>query len=240
MDTYLHRLSAVEPSYVVDSTGNLVRVKGIAQLRTQVQSLMAPGGDSLETAPVEVQAMLETALSEPALTDRARQEWDLVVGMWAGSDLEPGALYQMESEEPIPLLAGTSVPMEFQFQVSEPRSCTEAMDSPSCVELEMVSTPDPEAVRRVVGDLLGKIARAGQPQVERLVLENRVTLLAEPATLLPYRLRVEKRVTGSMRTGDGASQPMSSVDERVSVYTYLPAETAKPASAAKPSSRKSR
>jgi len=222
-DELVERLAGILPSFVVSPEGEMLRLENVAQLRAQMDSLFAPVLAQLGDVPPELRALMQSLLGDEALTASAAQEWNLLVGTWVGGALEPGAVYGYEAEEPVPLIPGASVPMEYEFALTERTPCTEDTKATDCVVLEMYSAPDPEAMRKLLEEFLRRLAPETLPGAiafEELDILNTIVVILDPRTLLPHYLYTEKAVEGTIRGPGGEVQQISQVDERTSTFTY--------------------
>jgi hypothetical protein len=218
LDTMLQRLGATIPSLVVSPEGALLRLDDLGPLQQQLQSMI---DDLLEQAPgipEGLRTMLRSSASVEALTARAAEDWNLHVGTWHGADFEPGALYELETVEPLPLLNNAELPMRFEFAIEDVLPCHDGADAPQCVLLVMNSAADPDTVRRLISGMLEGMP--GSTGFESLEVNNHATLLAEPSTLLPHRLVVEERVEATVREPGGSVQVARQQERRTVVYTY--------------------
>lgn len=62
--------------------------------------------------------MFHRMINEETLLASVAQEWNALVGAWAGAELEIGAEYGLSHEEPLALLGGALVPYDYVFGVS--------------------------------------------------------------------------------------------------------------------------
>ena len=137
-------------------------------------------------------------------------------------------MYATSAEEPIPVLPGVTVKMSYEFSAAERVACPGAAASTArrCVRLEMRSEPDSAALRKMISELMARVAPEARAQVAafgQMQSENRVTLIAEPRTLRPYRLEVVKSIaiaTEATPTEQAASA--TRIDRRVTQFTYRP------------------
>jgi hypothetical protein len=144
------------------------------------------------------------------------------VGTWAGAELEVGQAYLTSGEEPVPIFQNANVRFDYEFAVLRRLSC-DSVAAPSardCVELQMVSKPDTTAMRQLLERFMSSIV----PDVAGVAftnfnVENVVTLVARPETLLPIYLSVYKEVTGSARA-EGKDEKLYQVDVKTHWYEY--------------------
>ena len=152
----------------------------------------------------------------------------MLAGTWVGADWEVGELYVTSAEEPIPVLPGVTVKMSYEFSAAERVGCPGAVRSTArrCVRLEMRSEPDSAALRTMLSELMGKLAPDARAQVAALGQmrsENRVTLIADPRDLRPYRLEMVKSITiATEPTAAEQAESVTRVDRRVVQYTHGP------------------
>lgn len=220
---FMARTANLMPSFVVGADAELLRLENVAQLQAFVDSLFAPMLAEMPDAPVNLRTMLQSLRSEEGLTALAAQEWNMLVGTWVGGELEPGEVYGYEAEEPVPLLGGATIPTSYEFGIVETLPCTDAADAPVCVALVMHSAPDPEAMKALLARFMEQITTGTMPggvAFEELDVATSLAVVLEPDTMRPYRLRSEKRLSGTVRAGAEGTQPVSQVDERVSIFTY--------------------
>jgi hypothetical protein len=220
----LAQLGALQPSYIVSRDGEFRRVEDIAPLKRFVDSLFASALRELGDVPNEAKAMLRAAVSEQALTASAAQEWDAMVATWAGADWVIGKAYAAAVEEPIPAIPGLKMPMRYGFSAAERVPCTETARQQACVRLEMYSEPDSAALRKAVGDIMTRVGTAEKDilqSLENMRTEGTVTVIADPKTLLPYKVTRVKLV--EVRTSDSGHEKggvTSRVDTRTAWYSY--------------------
>jgi hypothetical protein len=214
--------SAIVPRFIVDSAGAFVRLDDVAAVRAKFDTLvtrMLPPDEAAAT-----RAGLETMLSEEALTGLAAQEWNAIVGMWAGADLEMGEVYSFEEEAALPLIPGATVAMISEFSIERRTSCVEGGTGEDCVEIHLVSTPDPEAMKAILAQYTERLLSTpglGGIGFESLAMENEMVLITEPSTLRPHRLVLSKSVAGVV-SADNQRSEVSQADVRTYRYTYLP------------------
>lgn len=224
VEAILQKVSAVAPSIVVSPEAELLRVVNVQELREQLWSVVEPMIAEMKDAPPQVNAMMRNALSEQSLTASAAQDWNALVGAWAGAEFERGATYGLTTDEPLPMIPGTTVPMTYEFSFVETAPCTVAAESPDCVVLEMNSAPEPQAMKNILDDFMRKMTRgsaATQVLFESLDVASTIVVVMEPATMLPYRLEIEKRVEGTVSAPGEESQLVTQVDEQVTTFTYV-------------------
>jgi hypothetical protein len=130
------------------------------------------------------------------------------MGTWADADWELDAVYELDADEPSPLLPGLEIPMHYEFGVARRVACDMALHATSpttvntpadtaCVELLLSSSADQEAVRTVVQQFLQSLCPGDAPSsasIETRQAEHEVILIAEPGSLRPYALEVSKFV----------------------------------------------
>lgn len=214
--------AAMVPKFIVDTAGVFVRIHDAASVRIQLDSLMARllGPDELAA----VREGLARALSEEALTGLAAQEWNAIVGMWVGADLEIGEVYEFEETAELPMIPDARVRMISEFAIEGRTPCVEGGSVDDCVEIRLVSYPDPGAMKEVLTQYMQRLLAApglGGIGFESLVMENEMILITEPATLRPHRVWLSKSVTGVV-TAEGERSEVSQTDIRTYEYTYTP------------------
>lgn len=213
------RVSRLMPTYLVSGEGELLRVERMEEMKAQLDSLFAPLLAEMGGAPPQMRAMLEGMLSEERLTAGAAEEWNLLVGSWVGAEFAAGEIYAVETEEPAAFLGGMPIPMQHEFSLLEMRACTPAHPEESCAVLQMRSAPDAEAVRKLMAEVLDGVI-PGAFAFDELELQNTVTIVLEPHTMLPHRLRVEKWLEGVASGLGTAGQALSQLEERETSFTY--------------------
>jgi hypothetical protein len=224
---------------VVTAEGELARIEGTGAVR----ALLAK---TLEAAkvPKEQQARA-LELGEGAMRAESQETWNLAVGFWIGADLELGERYGLENEAEIPLLPGTTARYQVEFGVARKVPCAAGEKALRCVEIGLRSVPDPEVLPRVTTALLSRLAgpepKIPEGAIEEVAIENELTLVTDPATLVPYRLVWTKAVRVTAQDEGGQAKTLEQLDRREYEYRYAvakkPAPTKKPVAkrrAAKP------
>lgn len=213
-------LSSFSPNYVLGRSGELLRVDGIEELLASMRTLL----DSTFT-DVEAPAMRETMngmISEQSMLALLSQEWTGLIGAWVGAQLEVGSLYELETQEPLPLPGNPVVPFRYEFGVIDRVPCDEADATESCVELVMRSFPDPQFMKQFMVDFTESM-RADVPGVPEMVFNDfsvftETVVVTNPATLVPRTLRITQSVEGSI-TAEGVEEVTSQYRESYYVYS---------------------
>ncbi len=218
------QLSEVSPNYVVNRAGELLELQGLDELVRRSRALLSPMLDSLESLSAEAASLIESMLSERYFMRRVAEDWNAIVGLWVGAEFEVGAIYALEESEPSPVLPNVLIPFYYEFALSGYAPCHESAPPRSCVVLEMVSYPDPDEVKRLLSDVMQQIAGpqlAGQIVFEELEVENTVTLVTEPSTLIPHSVELARAMVGKIRVPDGEGGEFRQVDRRSYRYDYM-------------------
>jgi hypothetical protein len=160
--------------------------------------------------------------SDEVLSAQAAQEWNALVGSWAGVEFEVGQAYVNSLEEPVPIFQGATVRFDYEMGILRRMSCDSvaAPKARDCVEIQMVSRPDTAAMRQ----LIERFTTSVVPDMANIVftdfnIENVVTLVARPETLLPVFLSISKEITGSVRA-DGKDEKIYQLDVKTQWYSY--------------------
>jgi hypothetical protein len=91
-----------------------------------------------------------------------------------------------------------------------------------CVEIHLVSTPDPAAMKEILAQFMERLLSTpglGGIGFESLELENEMVLITEPSTLRPRRAVFSRSVAGVV-AADGQRSEVSQTDIRTFRYTY--------------------
>lgn len=188
------------PRSVVSPAGVFLGVEGAEQVAAQTSQALQPllAGVSASVRPT-ARAMIAAGLDPGSLRLAAADEWNLMVGTWAGKDLEMGDLYTMESSFRSPLFNGATIPIHAELRVVKRVACTEQEVEERCVEMELSSAPDQEMVARAYNDFL---ERSGAPEEEvqaafsQLRIQSSFRIRADPRTLRPYYLQAVRNASG--------------------------------------------
>ncbi|MBR9990934.1 MAG: hypothetical protein KFH98_14325 [Gemmatimonadetes bacterium] len=214
------RAAAIVPRVLVDSAGSFVRVEDVesvrARLDTLVTSMLEPGEAE------EAREAMATLVTAESLGGLAAQEWNTIVGRWAGVDLVVGEKYFFEEEAALPMLPGTAITLVSEFSIEGWTPCTEGVVARECVEIRVEARADPAAVQRILAEFTEQItAVPGVGLVfESFEMGNEIVLVTEPATLRPHSVRIRRGLAGVF-TADGERSEVSQSEVRTYRYTYM-------------------
>jgi len=218
----IDRLGALIPAYRVNASGEFTRLESTATLRAFVDSLVKTVEGNVSMTR-EMKQMLQAMGSDAVLASAAAQEWNALVGTWAGAELEVGQAYGSEGEEPVPILQGATITFRYELGVLRRLSCDSiaAPNARDCVELQMVSKPDSAALRRFLDRFVSTMmpGTAKDLTFSEFDIENVISLVARPETLVPVSLVVSKEVTAKMKA-DGVTEEMHQFDVKALRYSY--------------------
>lgn len=218
----VEQIGGLVPSYRVNAAGEFARLESPEKLRAALDSMMASVMPKDKPTPPALKQFMSTMTSDDVLAASAAQEWNAIVGSWVGGELEVGQAYVTSGEEPVPIFQNANVRFDYEFAVLRRLSCDSvaAPNARDCVELQMLSKPDSAAMRQ----LLDRFMTTMVPDMAGVAftnfdVENVVTLVARPETLLPVYVSVYKEVTGSARA-QGKIEQLYQVDVRTQWYKY--------------------
>lgn len=219
---FIERIGTLVPSYRVNAAGEFTRLENPGAIRALLDSVTASVLPKNQPMPPQLKQFLATMTSDEVLAASAAQDWNLLVGTWVGGELEVGQAYVSSGEEPVPVFQNAPVRFDYEFAVLRRLSCDSvaAPTARDCVELQMVSKPDSAAMRQ----LIDKLATSLVPGSEDVVfthfnVENVVTLVARPETLMPVFLSVYKEVSTTAREA-GKEEKLFQIDVRTHWYKY--------------------
>jgi hypothetical protein len=202
---------------IVDRNGALVRVdsKVSADDAFKVAST-SPGG-----ARLGADAKKQVAEMIPALTEQATAKtWDMLVGAWAGVELEIGAELESDDEGPVPLVPGATLKTHLRIRAERFLDCP-GRPGKRCVELKLRSEPDPESLAKAAESLGAKFGTKGLGAGDMSAVEE-FTLVTEPDRLIPHLLDVTRTV-GARAASPGGAPPSPQIDHTTWTFDYPPA-----------------
>jgi hypothetical protein len=223
-------LTALLPAYLVSRQGEFLGLHEAARAIAAARALLRPMIDSAVQRVPDSRRLFDAMLTEQMFAQKASEDWNALVGLWVGARLEPGETYVNQSDEPIPLLPGVTIPFDYEFTLTGRLPCREDRPLPECVELKMYNAPDPDSMRTLLAQLAQRIGMQAMASIvfDTLDIENEVTLIAEPGTLRPYWLEVAQTVSGHGREGQGAGESFRQQRRRQYDFAYEPRAALEP------------
>jgi hypothetical protein len=220
---FAERLGGFVPSYRVSAAGEFARLESPVTIRAFLDSMLTALTSKDGPPPPQLKELMTTMTSDAMLEAKAAEEWNALVGTWIGGELEVGEVYGTEGEEPIPVFQNAVIKFEYEFSAVRRLPC-DSIARPTardCIELEMMSRPDSAAMRQLVQRVLGAIVAdsAGGAAFTDFNVENVVTLVARPESLLPVHLTVSKEVTGAVRE-KGTTEKLHQIEVQTRKYSY--------------------
>jgi hypothetical protein len=211
------QLAGLMPDYMVTRTGGFVGVHDLPRLRTRLREIFPKDLDS--NMLKQIQTFLT---SEAFLNSQAEEQWNAIVGEWAGSELKFGAQYSFSTREPSPVFPEHEILMNYSFSAKRLVPCRRGGVDRSCVELEMRSTADPEDTKRMVQSVLSSLGGKEIPQTpvfQTLESENVPLVITEAEGLVPHKYKLTQVVRGTV-SADGKKHRLEQIDTTEVGYAY--------------------
>jgi hypothetical protein len=223
MAKVLEGLAAIAPNYRVSDEGEFLRLEAPHLIRAFIDSLLSSLTKDREPLPAQSQQFLSNLTTDEVLGSLAAQEWNALVGTWIGGELEVGAAYASEGEEPLPIFGGATMKFDYEFGALRRMSCdsTTTPATRDCVELQFISRPDSAAMREFLGRFLRELIPDSIASVafQELDVVTVVTLVTRPESLIPMSLVMTKEISGTI-SAEGETGEVYQLDVRSQKYTY--------------------
>lgn len=219
LNSLASQAAAMVPKVVVDTAGRFVRIEDVATVRARLDTLMTQMLEPEEAAAAR--ETLATVVTEDALAGIAAQEWNVIVGRWAGQDLVIGTEYSFEEQASLPMMPGAVVTMVSTLSVARRTACHAADSSDGCVEIRLMTRPDPEEVAQLLAQFTEQLLATPGVGIafESLEMVNEIVVITEPSTLRPHHVRTSKSTKGVV-SADGERGEVSQLEVRTFRYTY--------------------
>ena len=206
------------PEFVVDKQGAFVGLLDPAAARSAVLGILR--GALKEPVDENLRGSIEGMLTEEVLSNFAAQSWNAVVGAWVGGETELGADYETTARGPVPIAPGETILMKNVFQAHRLVPCRRGGSDRTCVELSMITKPDPEEMKTFLQAFLAKFPGGEKvPRPSAFDLVTEIRLLTEPEGMLPHSLSIVRRTTVTMEI-EGKTNQAERLDETKTSYTY--------------------
>lgn len=191
------------PPVVINAQGGFVRLQDLESFRTQFRGMLS---DLLGVSAQDprVQRAVDQGASPQVLMASAANEWNQLVGGWAGGTLKLGQWYEMHNDGMLPVLPGKPVRMTTLFRIARELDCQRGGVTRKCVELERVTRPNPQDVGAAI-EAFGQQLSGNQPsreRIEAIKVDHSMRLITEPQGLIPHQLLVTKDIGVTTRQGD--------------------------------------
>ena len=222
---FVTRASASLPVLLVAPSGQVLGLRGVAEMRRELLAAMTP----LLTGPAEqtetMRQSFESLFAEERLSGVVTALWTPIVGAWSGADLVIGETYEGADQQPSPLVPGMPITMAYKYRVMRRLPCTAGATALACVEIRLISRPSDEAlpaIRASMQQLFSMNAPRGatMPEIDDLEVKNSLTLITEPATLRPHRLVQERSISGIVEQGDQPDVAVRQTERAETTWTY--------------------
>jgi hypothetical protein len=150
-----------------------------AHLLAKTQQLVrtaAPSGDVAHGLTSKALERTGVTLSAGMLEGSTAETYQLETAMWIGATLEQGVWYQTVAPLNLAGLPGVIAPHRIEFAFTRMVPCTRDAPAPTCVELVLHASPDPQALAQLVEDA----------HISAYSGSRDLRIVTDPATLLPY------------------------------------------------------
>jgi hypothetical protein len=167
--------------------------------------------------PPPQQTVLANIATPQGFSAITQDYWSVLAQVWRGRSAS-AAKVELRNRASIPQLGGNAIDLKIELTNFGPIACNAQDNKNSCVSLEIRSEADPEQVATVLRKLLDinvdvRPTRFTQVQFMRLV--------AQPSTLIPYRLTITRKLEFEM-TRKNETTKGTEENERVYTFTYGP------------------
>lgn len=182
------RAYAAHPDMSVDGTGRLSEFDDIGghikALNARLERFVA------DQPPPEQSRMRDLAASgiaRPLVQSESRIFWNLLVGLYAGLELEKGRPVERKLEQSVYELNNAVVPMFVRITFAGMAPCSDRTTSRKCVRIDVTTRLDSGAI---AGEIKNQHARGLNVAGIKIVVRDyratrRIRLLADPETLMP-------------------------------------------------------
>jgi len=216
----MEELAGLMPDFVVTRQGEFVRLHDLSGYQKRLGEFL------VEMMPADMDAALATRIqamltSEHFLNSRVAEEWNAIVGAWVGGAFEIGTPPEYSQNEALGVFPGEEVKMNYAFAAEEVSLCKRGGVARACAELSMRSVADPEDVKRLIANILAKLAPGEMPTAppfRTLEVENLLRVTTEPSGLFPHAYSLTKTIRGTLDTPDGL-QPFEQIETTQVQYT---------------------
>jgi len=219
--SFMTKAASTPPSYVVGRDGQFRRIEDVDVFRNAVLGGLDDAfADLPEQTRAQISQVMAGILTREQMEAGIVSDWNMFVGAWLEAELDQGDLYELQYEQPVPMLGNASIPMRTTFLFAGRTACDENDAGQGCVILEMKSFVDSDRLSAALEAFLSRFPADGdKPKVEALRQDMTVRLVTEPDTLLPHRLD-SRRYTETRMTMNGETSVGSQVEEKRFVYRY--------------------
>ena len=165
-----------------------------ARARDDVKALtrdLAATGTPATQLARSVAKALGVQLSQNVIDDLVAEGYNFETGTWIGATLDQGVWYDLTASLSLSLEPQVFVKHQIEFAYTRPVPCTDDGKETACIEIVLHATP----VRVVLGEILGKLARAARlppQQVPQLQSRTDMRLIVDPLNLVAYRRDVRR------------------------------------------------
>lgn len=196
---------------VVRRDGTFVRADGVEG----ALDLVRHGGE----VPVDV---ARRGLERSLATD-----WEILAGAWAGRSFVRGQPQHKRFAGSVPLMATAETLLDVTLTFEGFTPCSTEETEPRCVELRYHARTAPSA-RAATLARIGQVIAAtpGRPVVREFHDDLDVTLVTEPATLIPHRIVDRESLRIRMRMEDGHEREAEERSE--DEYVFAPSTGSAP------------
>jgi hypothetical protein len=150
-----------------------------AHLLAKTQQLVrtaAPSGDVAHGLTSKALERTGVTLSAGMLEGSTAETYQLETAMWIGASLEQGVWFETVAPLNLAGLPGVIAPHRIEFAFTRMVPCTRDAPVPTCVELVLHASPDPQALAQLVEDA----------HISAYSGSRDLRIVTDPATLLPY------------------------------------------------------
>lgn len=197
------------PDFEIDERGRLVGLRNFEHTRDkfrQAYALGAPDEAALERA-------VQTVATREMLESLVQRFWAPVVEYWAGTELKPGRQIERSQISEFPI-GNAPLLMNLTIRHAGMSACQGSGDA-RCARLETDQRADPASLTKAASTMMRRLGASKDDQVRIESIDFRIhtETLADPATLIPVRLLVERDARIDA-VENGATSRTSSVERR--------------------------
>lgn len=198
-------LAATQADFLVDRDGRFLRLADYEALRATLDEAIAPMRQQLDAQGMGgmMDEMLESLLTEEAVTLGAETNWNQTLGYWVGRTMTVGEPTAVTTTTVLPMLAGQALDVETDLVVVGRAACEAGGSEEACLELSARSEPDREELRNLMdifmADILERSGGTGMEMaITGMIMESVTSLVVEAATLRPVRTETTVEISMAM------------------------------------------